>query len=409
MELDQLLRNRRSVRHYLNKEVPRDMLESLIKAAQEAPVSCNLQLTRYVVVDDKELLVKLKNQVSYKFGYAPVCILVLYDPRFTVERQSVVSSAAMAAENILLKAVDIGLSTCPMSGFNKDDRIKKILGIPQDIKILMIISVGFSDNHFGNITPFRLEIKDVVGWNRYGNLKKINSSPRLTDHSIKDIIDYRSLISTVYLDRFRLNTYSEKIYEKVFSVFKKYYSDLNLHKVIDVVSYDGLFLRYLNNLDSISLTSSDYLPKCLNFFKETFNCEVVLLDSSNKFVGIDKNYDAATFVFQAEFNPDLESIIKNTSLVLKKQGIFFIAFVQESFYRRIAKWIKLIHTKYLLHKAVNIYENNPFYKIGPRVELSIKDVESICSRNNLNLLSREDFKTENLGRTLEILVFTKVS
>src|SRR3989344_6232320 len=113
MNLDEVFKKRRSIRHYLDKPVPREIIHKLIEATQLAPNSCNMQLVRYIVIDHGELLRELRKKVSYKFAYSPCAILVVSDSRITVERKSAVMSAGMAVENLLLKAVDLGLSALP--------------------------------------------------------------------------------------------------------------------------------------------------------------------------------------------------------------------------------------------------------------------------------------------------------
>jgi nitroreductase len=98
MELQTAFTTRRSIRHYTDKRVPREHLEMLIKAAELAPVSCNLQLTKYIIVDDTELIKTLRKEVSYKFAYTPSFIIVVHDTRFTIERSSGIMSAGMAVE-----------------------------------------------------------------------------------------------------------------------------------------------------------------------------------------------------------------------------------------------------------------------------------------------------------------------
>jgi nitroreductase len=158
MELTEIFNKRRSYRQYLEKPVSLELIDELIKASSFAPVSCNLQLTQYIVVTDKEILDRLGKDVSYKFKYAPCSIIVLQDSRFSIERYSGIMSAGMAVENILLKAVELGLGTCPMAGFKKDKIIKKILNIPGYMDIVLAISVGYSDPSFNMADMQRISI-----------------------------------------------------------------------------------------------------------------------------------------------------------------------------------------------------------------------------------------------------------
>lgn len=56
-----------------------------------------------------------------------------------------VKNTALMAQQLMLGAVSLGLSTLPMEGFD-ERRIKSILSIPSSYTIPLIISVGYSRN-----------------------------------------------------------------------------------------------------------------------------------------------------------------------------------------------------------------------------------------------------------------------
>ena len=219
MEFKDILNLRRSHRQYKNTPVSRDLILELIQSASMAPVSCNLQLTQYIILDDQDLILKLSKEVSYKFKYAPCCIVVLQDLQFSIERHSGIMSASMAAENILLCATGLGLSTCAMAGFSKDEKTKKILGVPDYMTISLLISVGYSDDGVYMAPIPRIPIEERFNFNAYKEFRPLNESPILSNQSITDIINYRSRIAPVYLDRFRLSSYNPLFYEDVFEFF----------------------------------------------------------------------------------------------------------------------------------------------------------------------------------------------
>ncbi len=88
MELNDVLHLRKSRRLFLPKAVDRHDVEKLIAAAQLSPVSCNLQLSQYIIIDDPDVLADLAERANYKFAMSPCMILIVQDPRFTVERNS---------------------------------------------------------------------------------------------------------------------------------------------------------------------------------------------------------------------------------------------------------------------------------------------------------------------------------
>src|SRR3989344_3270 len=409
MELIEVFKKRRSIRDYLKTPVPREMILDLLDSSTHAPVSCNLQLTQYIIVDDPDLLSRLAKEVSYKFNYTPCFIVVLQDTRFTVERLAGIMSAGMAVEHILLRAVDLGLSTCAMAGFTRDNKMRKILSIPSHMDIMLIICIGYqSDRDISSVPKIPLEKRYSI--NTYGNLTTLNESANLSDHSIQDIIEYRSRIAPVYLDRFRLNSYNNIYYEEVFDFFSK--SILSIAKgltILDLISYDGVFLKLLceNNINNHhKIISSDYLENNLRFFKDKFKIERLQINNQNELAGEKNSFDVVSFVFQASFTPNLEVLIENSSNALKSGGTFFITSVHESLYRKFGRSIKNLYKKVILRKTINIYENNPFYKIGPNSGLSRKDIIELCQKHHLSLAKNLHIKKSN-GVTIGMYVFKK--
>jgi len=49
---------------------------------------------------------------------------------------------AIALDHISLAAVELGLDTCWIGAFN-EDRVKKILGIPEEIRVVDLMPIGY--------------------------------------------------------------------------------------------------------------------------------------------------------------------------------------------------------------------------------------------------------------------------
>ncbi len=375
MELDQILNTRRSCRAFTDQKVERFMTEQLIDAALKAPVSCNLQVTQFIVIDDRVLLKKLEKEISYKFSYAPCYILVIYDPRVTVERASVVSSSAMAAQNILLKAVDLGLATCPMAGFTHDRKLKKILSIPSELSLALLISVGYADDNIYKIKIPKVISKKLYSYNSYKTLEPMELGDNLEKASPASIADYRRRIGPVYLDRFRLQTWSTSYYEEVLRYCQRnQIINSQTKSIMDIMTYDGYFLKLLYETkiaEGATIISTDYLSENLDFFKKKFNCGVAHIDHYNRIIHKNQDIQLATMIFQAEFTPGLPKLLDSVYSVLDKEGQLFITTVKEGVGRKFKNKMARILSRYLYRKQVNRYENNKFYRIGPRKQRSV--------------------------------------
>ena len=148
-----LLKTRRSIRKYQNKQVEKEKIDAIIKGALMAPSSKNRKPWEFIIVEDKEKLEKLsqcRENGSQLLAGAPLTIVVAVDG----EPYDVwIEDASIAAIIMQLTAHSLGLGTCwvHVRGRQyKDDitseaYIKKILKIPDSPKILCMIAIGYPD------------------------------------------------------------------------------------------------------------------------------------------------------------------------------------------------------------------------------------------------------------------------
>ena len=66
MELMEIIKTRRSIRKYLDKDVPDNIIEEAIEAASYAPNGGNYQGWKYVVIKNKEVLENIAKAVMDK-------------------------------------------------------------------------------------------------------------------------------------------------------------------------------------------------------------------------------------------------------------------------------------------------------------------------------------------------------
>ncbi len=202
-----LMSSRRSVRRFKAEAPPREMIERVLEAAITAPSASNKQPWKFLVVQDRALLGQIaaavreavariaahvpeESQGSFRaygdyftrFEQAPVVIVAIYrgltvlshlvdaaidpDDRARVaamERESGLTGTAMAIQNLLLMAHEIGLGASGMTGpLVAVDRIKALLEVPESWGVAALIPLGFPDE-----TPAPTERKalaKVVRW-----------------------------------------------------------------------------------------------------------------------------------------------------------------------------------------------------------------------------------------------------
>ena len=140
---------RRSIRKYKEKNVEKEKIEFLLKAAMAAPTAMNSKPWEFVVITETETLEKIRSALMFGKFNAPAAIVVCGNTsklKRPIAEKYWVQDCSAATQNILLAAVELGLGTVwcgvhPVHVFTK--RISEILMLPKDIKPLNVIYVGY--------------------------------------------------------------------------------------------------------------------------------------------------------------------------------------------------------------------------------------------------------------------------
>lgn len=147
MEFSELLYKRRSVRAFTEKELTREEIDKLLTAATRAPSACNMQSWHFYAVTDKAVKAKFAEFCSPWAATAPIIFVICTDgeaicARFGERAKLFIhQDTALAAENLLLAAADMGYNGCFMGAFDAD-KCRALLGIPESREIVALIPVG---------------------------------------------------------------------------------------------------------------------------------------------------------------------------------------------------------------------------------------------------------------------------
>ncbi len=151
MEFSELLYKRRSVRSFTDKELTQVEIDTLLTAATRAPSACNMQSWHFYAVTDKAVKAKFAEFCAPWAATAPVIFVICTDGEAITARFGeraklfTYQDTALAAENLLLAAADMGYNGCFMGAFDID-KCRKLLGIPEKMEIVALIPVGEAAN-----------------------------------------------------------------------------------------------------------------------------------------------------------------------------------------------------------------------------------------------------------------------
>lgn len=149
-ELKDLVRQSRTYRRF-NASVPVTMedLRDLVELARFTPSASNLQPLRFMLVNDADTNAKIFPSTSWA-GYLtdwkgpaederPVAyIVVLCDTQIA---KSAAVDSGIAAQTMMLGAVEKGFGGCMLSAINRD-RLRRDLNVPEQYDILLVLALG---------------------------------------------------------------------------------------------------------------------------------------------------------------------------------------------------------------------------------------------------------------------------
>lgn len=153
MNFLELAWKRKSVRNFKNDNIPVEIVMKLLDAARSAPSGGNCQPWHFYVIKDAALKEKIYESTRQPFILgAPVHIVVCADLARTGKRYGdrgrnlySIQDTAAAIQNLLLCAVDEGLSACWCGAFD-EKAVSDILELKDDLRPVAIIPIGYAAN-----------------------------------------------------------------------------------------------------------------------------------------------------------------------------------------------------------------------------------------------------------------------
>lgn len=154
---------RRSIRRYLDKPVPREIIELLLNTAVMSPSAMNKQPWRFIVIENKERIRELSEKVKKQMGLlgyglrfaeiiqgkrdtifhnAPLLIIIAADRNYKWSK----IDCGIIAQSMFLAAYSLGLGSCYI-GFantlNNDKETLKELKVPENHEIISPLIFGY--------------------------------------------------------------------------------------------------------------------------------------------------------------------------------------------------------------------------------------------------------------------------
>jgi len=176
-----IIKNRRSVRNFLDRPVEREKIMLCLEAARLAPSACNSQPWKFIVVDDKELKDRLCrgafNGVYSTTSFArkaPLIVAVVSEKAKFLERigglirdtRFYLIDIGIATEHFILQAEELGLGSCWIGWFD-EAAVKSTLKVPRDRRIDVLLAVGYYDKGKPVRPHKRDSLEEISAFNSY--------------------------------------------------------------------------------------------------------------------------------------------------------------------------------------------------------------------------------------------------
>lgn len=164
MDAITMLTERRSVRRFKEKKVPREKITEILEVASFAPSWANFQIARYTIIDKKETLLKLADLACQNFKpnhaiishAAGVVVLSVSKNKsghdFSGETASSTGDswsmfdAGIASQTFSLAAYAKGVASV-MIGFFDIEGVAELIDLPETEDLVVLIAYGYEKEH----------------------------------------------------------------------------------------------------------------------------------------------------------------------------------------------------------------------------------------------------------------------
>ncbi|MBI4180840.1 MAG: nitroreductase family protein [Chloroflexi bacterium] len=173
MDVNEVLRSRRSIKNYLATPVSREKLEELVDLARLSPSGANKNSWRFVVITQRDTLECLsQTHPNCKWlSSAQAGIAIIIDPtstRYWLEDCSVAAYSiwlAATAQGLGAAWAAMYLSDNPAETERRQQFVREALFIPGNFLVPMVLAISYPESL--PPTKPRPGLKEVICWNRY--------------------------------------------------------------------------------------------------------------------------------------------------------------------------------------------------------------------------------------------------
>jgi nitroreductase len=162
MEAIEAIMSRRSVRRFARRPVEDSCVQTVLRAAMQAPSAHDRQPWHFVVIRDRATLeaVPRFHRYAAMLPQADLAILVCGEPALEERDATLNQDCGAAVENLLLAAHALGLGAVWLGICPGEERVlgmRRLLGIPPHILPIALVALGHPAESPGSRDRYRPE------------------------------------------------------------------------------------------------------------------------------------------------------------------------------------------------------------------------------------------------------------
>lgn len=195
----QVIQRRASLRRYAQRDIPEDVLDTVIRHAMRAPTAGNMMMYSILVIRDqriKDVLARTCDNQPF-IAKAPVLLLFLADVErwdryfklcdaesFEDDRGGAysyptpadlmlaLSDALIAAQNAVVAAESLGLGSCYIGDIMEQyETHRDLLDLPEKSFPIALLTLGYPEDGYTAVQRDRFDPKFIVSHDRYQRLE----------------------------------------------------------------------------------------------------------------------------------------------------------------------------------------------------------------------------------------------
>ena len=156
----ELIKERRSIRAFIDKPIPEEEIEMILEAGRWAPSASNRQPWNFILIKNKDILKELARVTGYGYFIAEASFAVAIVGKPRVSGNWYVIDTSLVSMNMMLMAWSLGIGTCWIGSMNKD-KAKQILGLGNNDYLLTVLPFGYIHGPIPEPT-YRHPLKNIV-------------------------------------------------------------------------------------------------------------------------------------------------------------------------------------------------------------------------------------------------------